>query len=148
MWRLLFAASLLALPLAFLLSAQWPLRDLLHAYSLQANNNGQIVFALYAAVAITAATRSGSHFSLHHGTASNRPRWHAIATLVCVAPWAAVVLWNAVPAALDSTAAWERFSEGQTPGYFLLRFALVILAALVLGQALTDTLAPRVGATP
>ena len=35
---LLTAASLLVLPLALLLCAQWPLRDWLQAYSLQAND--------------------------------------------------------------------------------------------------------------
>ena len=44
------AAQWLALPLVLLLFLQWPLRDVVHAYSRQANDLGQIVFALYVAV--------------------------------------------------------------------------------------------------
>jgi hypothetical protein len=36
---------------------------------------------------------------------------------------------------LASVAQWESFSEGLTPGYFVLRIALVMLPVLVLAQA-------------
>jgi TRAP-type C4-dicarboxylate transport system permease small subunit len=57
------AAQWLALPLILLLFLQWPLRDIVHAYSSQANDLGQIVFALYVAVSISAATRAGTHLA-------------------------------------------------------------------------------------
>jgi DNA-binding transcriptional LysR family regulator len=55
------AAKWLALPLIALLFLQWPLRDLFRFYSREANDLGQVVFALFVAVSITAATRAGTH---------------------------------------------------------------------------------------
>jgi hypothetical protein len=52
---LFIVAGALVVPLALLLFAQWPLRDGVQAYSRQANDAAQILFAVYAAVAITAA---------------------------------------------------------------------------------------------
>lgn len=43
---------------------------------------------------------------------------------------------------LESMRTLERFSEGLTPGYFVLRIALVLLAVLVLVDALAQVLAP------
>jgi hypothetical protein len=48
--------SVLVIGLCLLLFVQWPLRDLIQAYSRQANDVGQILFAFYASVAITAAS--------------------------------------------------------------------------------------------
>jgi hypothetical protein len=47
----------LVIPVVLLLFLQWPLRDLVRAYSRQANDVGQWTFALVVAVAVTAATR-------------------------------------------------------------------------------------------
>ena len=52
---LVAAAKWLALPLIALLFLQWPLRDLFRSYSREANDLGQVVFALFVAVSITAA---------------------------------------------------------------------------------------------
>ena len=82
--------GLLVLPLAALLLAQWPLRELIQAYSRQANDAAQVLFALYVAVAVTAASRNHAHLAslqTHPGGAA-RPPWHAWALLACVAPWA------------------------------------------------------------
>lgn len=46
MRSLVTAASLLVLPLALLLFAQWPSRDWVRAHSRTANDVAQIVFAL------------------------------------------------------------------------------------------------------
>src|SRR5207253_2573805 len=64
--RLFRAAAWLVLPLALLLFAQWPLRDLVQAYSREANDLAQVVFALYMAVAVSAATRANVHLSAGH----------------------------------------------------------------------------------
>jgi len=62
---LIAAASVLVLPVSLLLFLQWPLREWLQAYSREANDLAQVLFALYVSVAITAATRNspgtGSH---------------------------------------------------------------------------------------
>ena len=57
------AAKWLALSLVTLLFLQWPLRDLFRGYSREANDLGQVVFALFVAVSVTAATRAGTHLA-------------------------------------------------------------------------------------
>lgn len=139
MKRLLTTAAALVLPLALLLCVQWPLRDWVQAYSRQANDVAQILFGLYMALAVTAASISKTHLALvksAHTASKNIANWRAWATLLCVGPWALFLLWTAVPQAFSSVQALEIFSEGLTPGYFLLRLALVLLAVLVLAQAL------------
>jgi hypothetical protein len=139
-------ASLLVLPLALLLFAQWPLRDWIQAHSRLANDMGQIVFAVYAAVAVTAASIAGCHLSAHlrtTGTLQKPPRWRAWTELLCVAPWALFLLWAAVPQALRSLDQAEKFAETLSPGYFILRWALVLLAALVLGHGIAGVLPAR-----
>src|ERR1700759_1474410 len=51
------SAKWLALPLILTLFLQWPLRDIVRSYSREANDLGQIAFALFVAVSVTAATR-------------------------------------------------------------------------------------------
>jgi hypothetical protein len=48
----------LLLPVVAFLFLQWPLRDLVKHYSREANDLGQWLFALYVAMAFTAATRA------------------------------------------------------------------------------------------
>ncbi|HET7096223.1 MAG TPA: hypothetical protein VFJ68_02460 [Casimicrobiaceae bacterium] len=49
--------------LALLLFLQWPLRELVQAYSREANDFAQCLFALYVSVAILCATRHGAHLA-------------------------------------------------------------------------------------
>ena len=144
MGRLVTAASLLVLPLALLLFAQWPLRDWVQAHSRLANDVAQIVFGLYAAVAITATSRSKTHLALAKYDSSATKyvaSWRTWALLACVAPWATFLLWTATPQMQESVKALEIFSEGLTPGYFVLRIALVLLALLVLVDAVAQAVA-------
>jgi hypothetical protein len=55
-------------PLAFLLCAQWPLRQWLGLWSREANDLVQIFFPLYAAVAVSAASAAGLHMASHQPT--------------------------------------------------------------------------------
>lgn len=132
---LLRAAALLVLPLALLLFAQWPLRDVVQAGSREANDLAQVLFAVFMAVAVTAATRTGAHLSAAHG-APRRTRLRAWALLACVGPWAVFVLWSAWPQVAESLRAMERFPETLNPGYFLIKVALALLVLLVLVDAL------------
>lgn len=139
-------AAVLVIPLSLLLFVQWPLRDWLHAYSRFANDAGQIVFALYAAVAVTAASLTRSHLAIsqHHANAAQGGiTWRHWVLLLCVAPWAVFLLWAAVPPMLASVAQLESFSEGLTPGYFMLRIALVLLALLALVEVVCGVLATQ-----
>ncbi len=136
-FRVFFGA--MVIPLAVLLFAQWPLRDWLQGYSLLANDVAQILFALYMAVAVTTATRSNSHLAIARSrltTTRPAPRWRLVLNFLCLAPWALLVLWVALPQMWDSVKSLEHFGETFTPGYFLIRVALVLLAALALCDGL------------
>lgn len=139
--------SWLVLPLALLLFAQWPLRDLVQAYSPQANDLAQILFALYMAVAVTAASRDGTHLAAGHAPDEHQGpprRWRAWAIAACTAPWAVFLLWTSAAPLWQSLRQMERFGETLNPGYFLIKLALVLLAILVLAEAMVAL--PRRGA--
>ena len=131
--RLFPAAAALVAPLAVLLFAQWPLRDWLQAYSREANDLAQILFALYMAVAVTAASHYGTHLAAAHGRL--RPRAAALALLACVGPWSVFLLWATAQPVWESLRTLEKFPETLNPGFFLLRLALWLLAVLVLLHA-------------
>src|SRR5438552_11480491 len=87
------AASVLVLPVSFLLFLQWPLREWLHAYSREANDVAQILFALYVSVAITAATRARVHLAAGADGIRWRHGIERIAGLVVLVPWSSFVLY-------------------------------------------------------
>src|SRR5258705_11330091 len=99
------AVALLALPVSLLLFLQWPLRELVQAYSREANDAAQCLFALYVSVAIFCATRRGAHLATdaiaHRHSAATRPRRSRIAQLAILAPGALFVLWAAWPIVLQ-----------------------------------------------
>jgi flagellar biogenesis protein FliO len=138
----IFMVSLLVVPLALLLFAQWPLRELVQAYSRQANDAAQILFAVYAAVAVTAASISNGHLSAASpvaGCASGSGRfsgWRPWALLACVGPWSAFTLWAAWPQVAASVAGFERFGDTLTPGFFVVKLALALMLILILLESL------------
>lgn len=137
----------LVLPLSLLLFLQWPLREVAHAYSREANDLAQILFALYVAIAVTVATRHGSHLAAdafaHRFSPAWRDRLGRIAAAVILVPWSLLVLYHGALPAWRSLMQFERFQETLNPGYFLIRCAVIVLAAAVLGQALRDLFTPR-----
>src|SRR6476661_165523 len=126
--------SYLAFPLVALLFAQWPLREVVQVYSRQANDLGQILFAIYVAVAVTAATRAGVHLSSasHSEVSTSRSKWRSWALVICTLPWAAFMLWSGWRMVVQSTLSLEHFSETQSPGYFVIKLAMALMALLVL----------------
>jgi hypothetical protein len=145
MRRLFLATGWLVLPLAVLLLAQWPLRDLVQAFSRQANDLAQILFALYMAVAVTAASRGGTHLAAG-GMLRLTPRVRAWALVVCTGPWALFMLSTSTGPALASLRQLERFGETLNPGFFVIRFALWLLVLLVLVDAVSGLVRTRNGA--
>jgi hypothetical protein len=131
---LLAAAGILVLPLTLLLFAQWPLRDWVQWGSREANDLAQLVFAVYMAVAVTAASIEGMHLAAHHPPDEHTPpsQWRMWAVLACTAPWALFVLWTSAPSVWQSMRQLEKFGETLNPGYFVVRMALWLLAACVL----------------
>jgi TRAP-type mannitol/chloroaromatic compound transport system permease small subunit len=133
---LLAVARWLVIPVVVLLFLQWPLRTGVGALSREANDLGQWLFALYVAMSITAATRAGVHLSAdalarHYPHARHR-RIARLGTIVAVIPWSVFVLVASKGLVLNSLAQLERFPDTINPGYFLIKAALWLLAALML----------------
>jgi TRAP-type mannitol/chloroaromatic compound transport system permease small subunit len=141
------AAKWLALPLITLLFLQWPLRDLFRSYSREANDLGQIMFALFVAVSITAATRAGTHLAAdllaRKYSARARRRLVRAGAAVGFLPWALFVLIAAKSAVVSSVQQLESFQDSGNPGYFMIKVSLWIMAAAILGQSAIDIFRPR-----
>jgi TRAP-type mannitol/chloroaromatic compound transport system permease small subunit len=132
----------LVLPVSLLLFMQWPLRDLVQAYSIQANDLAQWLFALYVSLALTDATRARAHlaadaFAQRYGAAARR-RIGRAAALLCLVPWSLFVLVAGAPMVWRSIGELEAFPETYTSGYFIIKTSAWLLALLVLAQALLD----------
>jgi TRAP-type mannitol/chloroaromatic compound transport system permease small subunit len=140
------AAKWLALPLIVLLFLQWPLRDLFRGHSREANDLGQVVFALFVAVSITAATRAGTHLTAdllaRRYSARMRRRLKQVGAAVGLLPWALFVLIASRSTVVSSVHQLESFQDSGNPGYFLIKLALWVMAATILGQALVDIFRP------
>ena len=141
------AIKWLALPLVFLLFLQWPLRDALHAYSREANDLGQIIFALYVAASVTAATRMGAHLAAdllaQRYSRKVRRRIRQLGTALGVTPWALFVAFSGKSMVWPSVQQLEAFPDTYNPGYFVLKLALWLMTALMLMQAVLDIARPN-----
>jgi TRAP-type C4-dicarboxylate transport system permease small subunit len=140
-------AQWLVLPVSLLLFLQWPLRDLLHAWSREANDLAQWLFALYVSVAVTYATRERSHLAAgalaERYSPPVRDRIGRAGAALCVLPWSLFVLVAGAPALWRSVIGLERFPETYNPGYFIIKASVCLLALLMLAQAVIDLLRPR-----
>lgn len=136
----------LVLPVSLLLFLQWPLRELVQAYSREANDLAQVLFALYAGIAITYATRRDSHLAIEVFAARRPARARAIVARVAAAlvlvPWSAFLLYAGWPIFVQSVHEFEGFPETFNPGYWVLKLAVALMAVLVLLQAIATVLAP------
>ncbi len=133
-------AAWLVLPLAVLLFAQWPLRDLVGAWSRQANDIAQWIFALYVAFAVRAATRAKVHMATSLGRHATASRWRRAVDrcgeAVLVLPWAIFVLVSGAAPTWRSVIGLEAFSDTFDPLYFVIRVSAWLLALGVLLEAL------------
>ena len=145
---LISAGGWLVLPVLVLLFAQWPLRDLFHAYSREANDLGQIFFALYVAIALTAATRAGMHLAADALARSYPVRVRLLlvrlGALLGLLPWALFILIAGRKIVLWSVEELELFPDTFNPGYFLIKIAMALLALLVIAQAILDIARPKI----
>jgi TRAP-type mannitol/chloroaromatic compound transport system permease small subunit len=139
-------AAWLVLPLALLLFAQWPLRDLVGAFSRQANDIAQWLFALYLAFALREATRRGAHLAAGLPAASAAPRWRRLVDrwgeAVLVLPWAIFVLVVGAAPTWRSVVSLEAFPDSFNPLYFVIRLSAWLLALGVALEALLALTAP------
>jgi TRAP-type mannitol/chloroaromatic compound transport system permease small subunit len=140
--RLLDAAAWLALPLSSLLFLQWPLRDFVRAYSRDANDMAQWIFALYVGLALTAATRAGAHLAAdsfaERYAPSVRRRLAVVGHLVATLPWSGFVLLASAPSTWQSMRQLEGFPDTYNPGYFLVKIAATLLAGAMFAQGVLD----------
>ena len=140
------AARWLALPLVVLLFLQWPLRDLVRLYSREANDLGQVAFALFVAVSVTAATRARTHLAadLLARRYSARTRRHLarIGAAIGLLPWAVFILVISKTTVVSSVQHLEAIQDSGNPGYFQIKLALWLMAVLVIAQAVVDVFSP------
>lgn len=141
------AAKWLALPLVVLLFLQWPLRDLFRTFSREANDLGQVVFAFFVAVSVTAATRAHTHLAAdllaRQYSARVRQRLARLGSALGLLPWAMFVLIAGKSTVISGLRDLESFQDSGNPGYFLIKLALWAMAILILGQSLLDIFRPR-----
>jgi TRAP-type mannitol/chloroaromatic compound transport system permease small subunit len=142
--RTLAILKWLAIPIGLMLFLQWPLRDYVKAYSREANDLGQWLFALYVAAAVTAATRAGTHLAVDTLAKRYRARTRRvlvhICNLVALGPWAILILVTGTPPILASISHWERFPDTGNPGYFIIKASLWLMAGMVLLSIALDLL--------
>jgi TRAP-type mannitol/chloroaromatic compound transport system permease small subunit len=139
-------AQWLALPLIALLFLQWPLRDLVRCCSREANDVGQLIFALYVAFSISAATRTGTHLAAdtlaQHYSARTRNRLKKFGSTIAILPWALFILFAGNVIVMSSVLELESFPDTSNPGYFIIKAALWIMAIMIIAQALVDLFRP------
>jgi len=144
---LVAAAQWLALPLILLLFLQWPLRDLVRGYSREANDLGQLIFALYVAFSITAATRAGTHLAAdtlaQRYSARTRHRLRQLGSALALLPWALFVIYASKPFVMLSVLGLESFPDTNNPGYFIIKSALWIMTVMIVAQAAVDIFRPQ-----
>ena len=144
---ILSAGSWLLLPVVLLLFLQWPLRDIFRTYSREANDLGQWLFALYVAMAFTAATRAHTHLAAdalaRHYPERARVLLARLGALLGLFPWALFIILGGANLVIASLRSLEAFADTYNPGYFLIKLALWVLGGLVLAQAIIDVVRPR-----
>jgi TRAP-type mannitol/chloroaromatic compound transport system permease small subunit len=139
----------LLLSVVLLLFLQWPLRDIVRAYSREANDLGQWLFALYVAMAFTAATRAHTHLAAdalaRHYSERTRLLLARLGALLGLLPWSLYVIVGGANLVMSSVRSLEAFADTYNPGYFIIKLALWVLAGLVVLQAIIDIARPRAG---
>ncbi len=140
-------AKWLVRPVVLFLMLQWPARDLIGRFSHEADDFGQLLFALYIAVAVTCATRRGTHLATdviaHRYPPRLRSALRRAALGLGLVPWTVFVLVTSAPTVWRSVVALESFPETFVPGYFVVKLAVWVLAALLLLQALQMVFRPE-----
>jgi len=140
--RVVDVTKWLALPLIVLLFLQWPLREVFRAFSREANDLGQVAFALFVAVSMTAATRARTHLAAdllaRRYSPHTRRRLIQLGNAVGLLPWALFVLIAGKTTVVSSLHDLESFQDSGNPGYFLVKLALWLMALLLIGQSLVD----------
>jgi len=122
------------------LFAQWPLRELVGAGHILANDFGQIAHAAVFSIGIAYALRWDGHVRLDVFYQRMPQRGRALVdlagTLAFVVPWTIIVLWFSGATTLRSVKVLEKFPETWSPGYWLFKVLLIVFTVLLLLQAI------------
>lgn len=136
------AGLVLVIPLSLLLFLQWPLREWIQAYSREANDLAQTLFALYVSLAIVFATRHRSHLAVdawaQRYAETTRLRIARVGALFALLPWSIFVMATGWVMVSQSIVGMEKFPDTFNPGYFLIKGTSWVLALLVCLQAIID----------
>jgi TRAP-type C4-dicarboxylate transport system permease small subunit len=140
--RLLVLASWLVLPICLLLFLQWPLRDGLARGSREANDLGQVLFAIYVAFGLTAATRRRVHLATdavaRRWPPATRRVFAVVASLAGLGPWGLLLLVAGWPIAARSVVGVEHFADTGNPFYFVIKASMLLIGILSVLQAARD----------
>jgi TRAP-type mannitol/chloroaromatic compound transport system permease small subunit len=138
--KVISIAKWLVLPIALLLLVQWPLREIVQSYSREANDVGQLLFALYVAIALTCASRRDAHLATdvfaHRHSSRVRSALVRGGLVLALLPWTLYVLVTSASTVWRSVVALETFPDTYNPGYFMVKLAVSVLAGLLLLQVL------------
>src|ERR1700741_1178179 len=114
----------LLLPVVLLLFLQWPLRDLVRAGSRDANDLGQWLFALYVAMAFTAATRAHTHLAAdvlaRRYSDRTRTLLARLGAFICLVRGALFVIIGGASLVVPSLRLLEAFPDTFNSGYFII----------------------------
>lgn len=135
--RTMTALQWLTVAVTVLLFAQWPLRDLVGAGAVLANDVAQILFALYVSVAVAHASLRRAHLAAHP-EALARSQWRRVGAALLPLPWCLWLLITSVQPVWRSVVGLERFPETFNAGYFIIKAALLVLALGVAAQSLRE----------
>ena len=126
---LVITVKSLSVAVALMLLLQWPLRVWIGHGSVEANDIGQWIFALYVAFAIGFTTQKNRHFTL--GLVGQFKKKQLLIDFLFISlgliPWSFVILIFAIPKALDSILIQELFPETFNPYYWIIRTSIVIM---------------------
>lgn len=121
------------------LFAQWPLRELVGAGHILANDFGQLAHAAVFSIGVAYALRWDGHVRLdvlyHRMSRRARALVDLAGTLLFIVPWTLIVLWFSGATTLRSVRVLEKFPETWSPGYWLFKVLLIVFSVLLLVQA-------------
>lgn len=120
----------------------------MHAYSCEANDLAQWLFALYVSMAVPYATRADTHLAAdslgHRLPQALRARLNSLGALLVLVPWSLFILVTGWGMVSRSVLQLETFPDTFNPGYFVVKASAWLMALLCLAQALLDTARGRI----
>jgi len=109
----------LAIPIVVLLFLQWPLRDVVQAWSRETNDLGQWIFAFYVAISVTAATRAKTHLTADTLARRYSQHWRdgltRFGAALGLVPWSLFVLFSSRNIVWSSLVGREAFPTRSIP---------------------------------